>query len=94
MQTNGNAHPADQAAAMETSLEDEEDERGLEAATAASSHANTSGPGSFEMRARFIPLRLTLDERRLLRLLEAALSVSEYTDKVKSAPLQLYACRR
>lgn len=78
---------------METSLEDEEDERGFHA-TAASSHVNTSGPGSFEMRARFIPLRLTLEERRLLRLLEAALSVSEYTDKVKSAPLQLHACRR
>lgn len=33
-------------------------------------------------RARHIPLRLDSDERRLLRLLEATLSVSEYTDKV------------
>merc|ERR1719347_2429195 len=33
-------------------------------------------------RAKFIPLRLTLPERKMLRLCEAALNVSEYTDKV------------
>jgi hypothetical protein len=38
--------------------------------------------GDFTDRARYIPLRLTLGERKRLRLLEAALSVSEYTDKV------------
>lgn len=36
----------------------------------------------FLERAKYIPLRLDMDERRLLRLLEACLSVSEYTDKV------------
>jgi hypothetical protein len=42
---------------------------------------NTDGAW-FEERAKFIPLRLTLDERKYLRLLEAALSVNDYTDKV------------
>ena len=32
-------------------------------------------------RARFIPVRLTLKERKTLRLVSAALDVSEYTDK-------------
>ncbi|KAK9909370.1 hypothetical protein WJX75_001113 [Coccomyxa subellipsoidea] len=43
-----------------------------------------AGPRSagFLERSRFIPLRLSGDERRLLHLLEAALSVSSYTDKV------------
>ncbi|TFK25939.1 hypothetical protein FA15DRAFT_667930 [Coprinopsis marcescibilis] len=36
----------------------------------------------FLERAKFIPVRLTLAERKFLRLLEAALTVSEYTDKI------------
>ncbi|ORX56337.1 hypothetical protein DM01DRAFT_1334809 [Hesseltinella vesiculosa] len=34
-----------------------------------------------EQRAKFIPLRLQLEERKYLRLLDAALNVTEYTDK-------------
>ena len=36
----------------------------------------------FIERTKYIPIRLTLPERKLLRLCEAALNVSEYTDKV------------
>ena len=37
---------------------------------------------SFRERAKYIPLRLDVTERRILRLLEGALNVSEYPDKV------------
>jgi len=36
----------------------------------------------FVERSQYIPLRLTYGERKYLRLLEAALQVSEYTDKI------------
>ncbi|KIY99618.1 hypothetical protein MNEG_8347 [Monoraphidium neglectum] len=53
------------------------------AAAAALAGVGVGGAGAgMRERCRFIPLRLKLDERRLLRLLEAALNVSEYTDKV------------
>jgi len=63
---------------------------GEEEGTAAPPHASTTStpppppPASSAIgaRARSIPLRLTPDERRTLALLTAALSVSQYTDKV------------
>jgi len=37
---------------------------------------------SVEERAKYIPLRLSYSERKYLRLLEGAMKVSEYTDKI------------
>lgn len=41
-----------------------------------------TGFGNFIERSKYIPLRLTFDERKYLRLLESALNVCEYTDKI------------
>lgn len=48
----------------------------------------------FIERAKFIPLRLTLSERKFLRLLEAALTVSEYTDKIDTIGFGLSKAKR
>ena len=48
----------------------------------------------FVERAKFIPLRLTITERKYLRLLEAALSVSEYTDKIDTLGFGLSKAKR
>jgi len=48
-----------------------------------------SNPGNwFAARAKYIPMRLTMVERKQLRLLEAALSVSNYTDKIDTLALK------
>ena len=49
-------------------------------APSASSHQ--SQMQEFMERTKYIPVRLTLAQRKLLRLCEATLNVSEYTDKV------------
>ena len=54
-----------------------------------------SDPGEwFVERAKYIPLRLTLGERKYLRLLDAALQVSEYTDKIDTLGFGLSKARR
>ena len=58
------------------------DTNGASSATAPVATTSSSDVSQFPARAKFIPMRLNMRERRLFRLLEAALSVSEYTDKV------------
>ncbi|KAI9510542.1 hypothetical protein F5148DRAFT_1178572 [Russula earlei] len=54
-----------------------------------------SDPGEwFIERARYIPLRLALGERKYLRLLDAALQVSEYTDKIDTLGFGLSKAKR
>jgi hypothetical protein len=48
----------------------------------------------FVERSKFIPLRLNLGERKYLRLLEAGLSVSEYTDKIDTLGFGLGKAKR
>ena len=53
-----------------------------------------SDPGEwFVERAKFIPLRLTFGERKYLRLLDASLQVSEYTDKIDTLGFGLSCAR-
>merc|ERR1719495_427005 len=50
--------------------------------TSSSASSQQTQMQEFIERTKYIPLRLTLPQRKLLRLCEAALNVSEYTDKV------------
>lgn len=47
-----------------------------------SAYSPEENRSNFKERAKYIPLRLSASERKILRLVEAALNVSEYTDVV------------
>lgn len=82
------ATPAAAVAAADAPHEDSDEDEvmGLAGEPSPSAGAAATGPGasptSFASRAKYIPMRLTADERATLRLVEAALSVSDYTSEV------------
>ena len=86
------SHPVGAEVAGRGGEDEDEDEDGGEggASEAALREALRAAPkelgaGSgeyFVERAKYIPVRLDMGERKMLRLMEAALSVSEYTDKI------------
>ncbi|KAL7282659.1 hypothetical protein ACG7TL_004132 [Trametes sanguinea] len=96
---NGEAMHVDEAAAEDS---DEELERAADEASSSKIDIVLSAqptPGSsvgewFVERSKYIPLRLTLQERKYLRLLEAALNVSEYTDKIDTIGFGLSKAKR
>ncbi|KAF8494190.1 hypothetical protein F5888DRAFT_1617103 [Russula emetica] len=99
---NGTAHAKSNGNDVE--MEDSEAEDVVEAVPSSepisdivlsSQPALGSDPGEwFVERTKYIPLRLTLGERKYLRLLDAALQVSEYTDKIDTLGFGLSKAKR
>ncbi|KAJ3531814.1 hypothetical protein NM688_g7519 [Phlebia brevispora] len=89
--TNGTSHPEEGAQPMDVEESEDSDEE-LEKLVSGPKPTDVvletqpvvgSSVGEwFVERTKFIPMRLTISERKFLRLLEAALNVSEYTDKI------------
>lgn len=65
-----------------TGVEETDSESGLSEVRQPAPQRGLRATSSFLERAKYIPLRLEYEERKQFRLLEAALNVSEYTDKV------------
>lgn len=82
---------------MHVDDDSDEDLENIVAAAAVEEKAakDEAKPGEwFVERAKYIPVRLTLGERKYLRLLEAALNVSEYTDKIDTIGFGLSKAKR
>ncbi|TFY52688.1 hypothetical protein EVG20_g10445, partial [Dentipellis fragilis] len=104
LSSNGAAKSVETAEKMDTDDDDDMDEELEHLASAAASSADIHlglqpaighDPGEwFVERSKFIPLRLTLSERKYLRLLDAALQVSEYTDKIDTLGFGLSKAKR
>ncbi|CAG8460466.1 1245_t:CDS:10 [Paraglomus occultum] len=77
--TNGNATTA---AAIDEAKDYDSETEYIGPDSIENSFSGTQWGDWIEERTQYIPIRLTLDERKCLRLLEAALNVSEYTDKI------------
>jgi hypothetical protein len=68
---------------LEDKASDTQDETEINDQTNTSMAQDSNQMGTYFLeRAKYIPLRLAVHERKYLRLLEAALHVSEYTDKI------------
>ncbi|KAA1473360.1 hypothetical protein DENSPDRAFT_780015 [Dentipellis sp. KUC8613] len=104
LSSNGAAKTAETSEKMDLDEDDELDEELERLASAPASSADIHlglqpaighDPGEwFVERSKFIPLRLTLSERKYLRLLDAALQVSEYTDKIDTLGFGLSKAKR
>ena len=84
--TNATATTASTAASSSSSWNnglEEEEEDVVTTTSGKSSTTNNSSPhNSVKERAKFIPLRLSLGERKMLRLVEASMNCCDYTSQV------------
>lgn len=85
--------------ADESDIELERIDTGLQTSRAKNALGTQPAVGSkvgewFVERSKYIPLRLSLGERKYLRLLDAALQVSEYTDKIDTIGFGLSKTKR